>query len=92
VSAPTIHRLPARPFPRYAVSQSEQPAVTAERPHGLKYSLFHGRQGERIIGYDNEAAKGDHRHYRGKEKSYRFTTYEELIRDFMHDVRKELRR
>jgi hypothetical protein len=68
------------------------PAATAERPHGLKYSLFYGRPGERIIGYDNEAGKGDHRHYRGKEKSYRFTTYENLIRDFMDDVRKELKR
>lgn len=27
------------------------PAITAERPHGLKYSLFYGREGERIIGY-----------------------------------------
>jgi hypothetical protein len=68
------------------------PAITAERPHGLKYSLVYGRQGERIIRYDNEAGKGDHRHYRGKEKSYRFTTYEELIRDFMDDVSRELRR
>ena len=68
------------------------PAATAERPHGLKYSLFYGRPGERIIGYDNEAGKGDHRHYRGKEKSYRFTNYENLIRDFMNDVRKELKR
>jgi hypothetical protein len=68
------------------------PAATAERPHGLKYSLFYGRPGERIIGYDNEAGKGDHRHYRGKEKSYRFTNYENLIRDFMDDVRKELKR
>jgi len=31
------------------------PGVTVERPHGLKYSLFYGRPGERIIGYDNEA-------------------------------------
>jgi Family of unknown function (DUF6516) len=68
------------------------PAATAERPHGLKYSLFYGRPGERIIGYDNEAGKGDHRHYRGKEKIYRFTNYENLIRDFMDDVRKELKR
>lgn len=68
------------------------PAASAERPHGLKYSLFYGRPGERIIGYDNEAGKGDHRHYRGKEKSYRFTNYENLIRDFMDDVRKELKR
>jgi Family of unknown function (DUF6516) len=68
------------------------PGATAERPHGLKYSLFYGRPGERIIGYDNEAGKGDHRHYRGRQENYRFTTYEQLIRDFSRDVKKELRR
>jgi hypothetical protein len=68
------------------------PGATAERPHGLKYSLFYGRAGERIIGYDNEAGKGDHRHYRGKEENYRFTTYEKLIGDFLKDVRKERER
>src|SRR5271156_6972608 len=30
------------------------PTATRERPRGLKYSLFHGRSGERIIGYDKE--------------------------------------
>jgi Family of unknown function (DUF6516) len=65
------------------------PAATRERPHGLKYSLFYGRPGERIIGYDNETGKGDHRHYRDREETYRFTNYETLIRDFMNDVRKE---
>ena len=33
------------------------PVRTQERPHGLKYSLFYGKRGERIIGYDNEAGK-----------------------------------
>jgi hypothetical protein len=65
------------------------PAATRERPHGLKYSLFYGRPRERIIGYDNETGKGDHRHYRDREEPYRFTNYETLIRDFMNDVRKE---
>jgi hypothetical protein len=66
------------------------PKATEERPHGLKYSLFFGREGERIIGYDNEAGKGDHRHYRGREEPYRFTTMENLIRDFWSDVRQEI--
>ncbi len=33
------------------------PKPTDERPHGLKYSLFFGRPGERIVGYDNELGK-----------------------------------
>jgi hypothetical protein len=68
------------------------PTATRERPHGLKYSLFYGRRAERIIGYDNEAGKGDHRHYRQKEEKYHFATYEELIRDFMTDVKREIGR
>lgn len=68
----------------------EWPTKSEERPHGLKYSLFLGRAGERIIGYDNEAGKGDHRHYRDREERYRFTTMETLIRDFWSNVRKEI--
>ncbi|SMF48865.1 hypothetical protein SAMN02982989_2590 [Xaviernesmea oryzae] len=65
-------------------------APSGERPHGLKYSLFYGRPGERIIGYDNEQGKGDHRHYRGREEGYRFTTLERMILDFEEDVRREI--
>ena len=68
------------------------PAETVERPHGLKYSLFYGRPGERIIGYDNETGKGDHRHYREREESYGFATFEALILDFMNDVKAERKR
>jgi hypothetical protein len=66
------------------------PDTTDERPHGLKYSLFYGRPGERIVGYDNERGKGDHRHYRDREEVYTFTTMEKLIADFWTDVRKEI--
>lgn len=65
------------------------PAATPERPHGLKYSLFYGRRGERIVGYDNEAGKGDHRHVRGREYAYRFVSLEQLLRDFRADIDKE---
>jgi hypothetical protein len=65
------------------------PAPDSERPHGLKYSLFYGRTGERIVGYDNERGKGDHRHYRDREEPYRFTTVERLMADFTADVERE---
>ena len=58
--------------------------------HTLKYSLFYGRAGERIVAYDNEAGKGDHRHLRHAESPYAFTTVEALIGDFFTDVRREL--
>ena len=49
--------------------------------HGLKYSLFYGRPGERLVGYDNERGRGDHRHLAGKEEPYSFSTPEQLIAD-----------
>lgn len=65
------------------------PEANEERPHGLKYSLFYGSGGERIVGYDNEAGKGDHRHVRGVEEAYAFIDVDTLVADFLNDVRKE---
>jgi hypothetical protein len=59
--------------------------------HSFKYSLFYGRRGERFVLYDNESGKGDHRHYEGIEEAYEFTTPEQLIRDFLADVRRARR-
>lgn len=66
------------------------PHATEERPHGLKYSLFFGRPGERVIGYDNESGKGDHSHYRDREKPYKFRGLARLIEDFQRDVMQEI--
>ena len=57
--------------------------------HSLKYRLFYGREGERVVGYDNERGKGDHRHVRGHEYRYRFVTVEKLIADFLAEVERE---
>lgn len=54
--------------------------------HGLKYRLFYGRPGERIVGYDNERGKGDHRHIKDREESYEFVSVAKLIDDFEGDV------
>ncbi len=54
--------------------------------HGLKYSLVYIVEGARVIGYDNERNKGDHRHFKGKETPYRFRSIEELLADFVADV------
>jgi hypothetical protein len=44
--------------------------------------------GERLVGYDNEPGKGDHRHIEGKEEQYAFSTVEILVADFLADVRR----
>lgn len=64
------------------------PNSSAERPHGLKYRLYYGRDNERVVGYDNERGKGDHKHIYNTEKRYRFTTVEKLIADFLSDIEK----
>ena len=56
--------------------------------HGYKYSLFYGSAKHgRIIGYDNERPKGDHRHYGEHEESYHFLSPEQLMIDFITDVK-----
>ena len=54
--------------------------------HALKYSLYYGPAGQRLVGYDNERGKGDHRHYGDREERYEFTTVEQLVADFENDV------
>jgi hypothetical protein len=62
------------------------PGTSSERAHGLKYSLFYGRDGQRIVGYDNERGKSDHKHVFELEFRYRFETVEKLVADFLADV------
>ena len=62
------------------------PRSDPERPHGLKYRLYFGREGRRLVGYDNERGKGDHRHYESREEPYHFVSLEQLLRDFLDDV------
>ena len=35
-----------------------------------------------MVGFDNERGKGDHCHMRGAERSYNFSSVEQLIEDF----------
>lgn len=55
-------------------------------PHGLKYSFVYIAGGIRVVGYDNERGKGDHRHINGMEYPYTFTTASQLMADFNRDI------
>jgi hypothetical protein len=55
--------------------------------HPYKYRLAYVVDGERVVGYDNERGKGDHRHFRGREEIYRFVSPRQLMVDFMADVK-----
>jgi hypothetical protein len=56
--------------------------------HDLKYSLFYDYPGRRLVAYDNERTKGDHKHLDDREQPYTFTSVEQLVADFLADVRR----
>lgn len=62
------------------------PRANSERPHGLKYRLFYGKDGQRLVGYDNEQGKADHKHILSQEYPYKFVSVQQLIADFLADV------
>jgi len=70
------------------------PEDSGERPHGLKYRLYYGTaDGVCLVRYDNEAGKGDHRHYgEDYEEPCLFSTPEQLVEDFLADVDRYRRR
>ncbi len=62
-----------------------QPAAPAE--HAYKYRLVFVRGGKRVLGYDNERGKGDHRHSGKTEMPYLFVDEAQLLDDFWRDVK-----
>ena len=79
--------------------------ATAERPHGLSYSLtLHAPDGERLVGFDNAHAVGegrgpgrrrsgehDHRHRLRTIRSYEYMDAVTLLEDFWKEVNEVLR-
>jgi len=66
--------------------------VTEHTPYGVKYWLVYIVSGERVIGYDNERGKGDHKHVDGKQELYSFVDVDVLVEDFVSDVEAFIRR
>ena len=63
------------------------PKPVAGSSHMYKYRLYYDGSGVRIVDYDNESLKDDHRHLDGKESCYSFTSVDQLVSDFLADVR-----
>ena len=55
--------------------------------HLIKYRLVYVVAGVRVVGYDNERGKGDHKHMGKIEVAYKFRDVPTLLRDFMKDVK-----
>ena len=79
--------------------------ATAERPHGLSYSLtLHTPDGERLVGFDNahgvregggpdtrRRRERDHRHRLRSIRPYEYTDAAALLEDFWKEVDEVLR-
>lgn len=64
------------------------PKPVAGSTHSFKYRLAYVVDGACVIRYDNEAGKGDHRHFGAEEYAYTFHTPEKLLADFERDIRR----
>lgn len=54
--------------------------------HDFKYRLAYVVRGRCVVRYDNEAGKGDHRHFNSRERPYTLQTTEKLLADFQADI------
>jgi Family of unknown function (DUF6516) len=68
------------------------PAALPPSHHRYKYRLYCGRNGDRLVGFDNERGKGDHMHMLGVKSPYQFTTLAQLLADFAAAVERVARR
>src|SRR5271154_3909310 len=98
-----VHWLDQGYWLKFEIKRGE---TTAERPHGLRYSLtLHDPEGQRLVGFDNAhavAAVGSrfserpvaadhwHRTETDEGRPYPFTNADTLIRDFFREVRRVL--
>lgn len=62
------------------------PAPLPGSTHRFKYRLAYVVHGVCVLRFDNEAGKGDHRHYAGKPSAYAFTGPDKLIAAFQADI------
>lgn len=68
------------------VSIWEIPAPLLGCTHRFKYRLALVINDVCVLRYDNEAGKGDHKHWNDREEPYRFVNLDALVDDFWSDV------
>ena len=67
--------------------QVPEPVPPSEHPY--KYRLVYVVDGQRVLGYDNERGKGDHKHVGNSEMPYNFISPQQLMADFMADLEED---
>ena len=65
----------------------QMPQPVPPSGHSYKYRLVYVVKGQRVLGYDNERGKGDHKHVGRREEPYRFISPQQLMADFMADLK-----
>lgn len=63
------------------------PTPVQPSEHLIKYRLVYVVKGKRLVGYDNERGKGDHKHLGKAELVYKFKDVPTLLQDFLKDVK-----
>lgn len=63
-------------FVEIVIWQVPEPVLPSAHPY--KYRLVYVVEGKRVVGYDNERGKGDHKHLGGREEAYRFVSPQQL--------------
>jgi len=71
-------------FTEQVIWRVPQPVVPCLHPY--KYRLVYIVDGVRVVGYDNERGKGDHRHFGEKQSAYVFRGVNTLMADFVADI------
>ena len=64
----------------------ELPEPVPPSRHLFKYRLVYIVDGARVLGYDNDRGKGDHRHFMGTENPFRFLSVDTLLEGFVAEV------
>jgi hypothetical protein len=64
------------------------PRPVSPSEHFFKYRLVYVVGEQRVIGFDNEHGKGDHKHIAGQEMAYMFRGVDQLLDDFFAEVKK----
>lgn len=82
-------RVFGRGFVQIVVWALAEPVPPSE--HRFKYRMVYVVDGARIVGYDNERGKGDHRHLRSRELACVFRDVPTLVDDFWADVKEAAR-
>ena len=62
------------------------PSPLAGSTHPFKYRLAYVVDGVRVVRYDNEVGKGDHRHSGNKASDDSFSTPDALLAAFERDI------